>query len=237
MPEIITRKEALARGLKRYFTGKACKHGHLAERFVSQKLCCLCDKTNHQKYYEKIRPKRNCKICGTELRGSGKTDFCSHHCYLVSLRSKRIPVCCVCNQVFKTDDVRRITCSVECRIQHLKIRQKKKYQRLLPTSRDKWKQKAKARWAAKSAAERHAISKANYERNLATFARHNELRAALIRILLPPRKPKKPWKKTNQDQSLWRLANRERLREAAKQRQRLYQKMIEEFRAMEEQIR
>jgi len=35
MNQIITRKEARAKGLKRYFTGKPCKHGHVAERFVS----------------------------------------------------------------------------------------------------------------------------------------------------------------------------------------------------------
>ena len=32
--EIISRKEAKERGLKRYFTGKPCKHGHIAERGV-----------------------------------------------------------------------------------------------------------------------------------------------------------------------------------------------------------
>lgn len=42
--EIISRSEALARGLKRYFTGKPCKHGHIAERLVSQTNCCECDR-------------------------------------------------------------------------------------------------------------------------------------------------------------------------------------------------
>jgi hypothetical protein len=34
MPEIISRAEAKARGLTRYFTGKPCKYGHIAERYV-----------------------------------------------------------------------------------------------------------------------------------------------------------------------------------------------------------
>lgn len=42
MPEIISRKEAKARGLKRYFTGKQCHRGHLAERYVSVAACCEC---------------------------------------------------------------------------------------------------------------------------------------------------------------------------------------------------
>lgn len=42
MAEIITRKEALDRGLDRYFTGKPCKHGHVAERRVIDKTCIVC---------------------------------------------------------------------------------------------------------------------------------------------------------------------------------------------------
>ena len=37
-----TRKEARARGDKRYFTGKPCKHGHVVTRFVSDKACAEC---------------------------------------------------------------------------------------------------------------------------------------------------------------------------------------------------
>jgi hypothetical protein len=33
-PDIIGRDEARALGLKRYFTGKPCKHGHVAERYA-----------------------------------------------------------------------------------------------------------------------------------------------------------------------------------------------------------
>lgn len=38
----MTRKEALAAGATRYFTGKACKSGHIAERRVSDRSCCAC---------------------------------------------------------------------------------------------------------------------------------------------------------------------------------------------------
>lgn len=40
--EIITRQEAKARGLKRYFTGELCKRGHLAERFACNTTCRDC---------------------------------------------------------------------------------------------------------------------------------------------------------------------------------------------------
>jgi hypothetical protein len=42
MMEIITRKEASARGLKRYFTGRPCKHGHVTERLSSNGRCFQC---------------------------------------------------------------------------------------------------------------------------------------------------------------------------------------------------
>jgi hypothetical protein len=43
-PNIIGRDEARALGLKRYFTGKPCKHGHVAERIVSSHGCMECDR-------------------------------------------------------------------------------------------------------------------------------------------------------------------------------------------------
>ena len=39
---VISRAEAKAQGLKRYFTGRPCKHGHIAERAVSGKCCIVC---------------------------------------------------------------------------------------------------------------------------------------------------------------------------------------------------
>lgn len=44
MTEIITRAEAKALGLKRYYTGEPCKHGHVAERQISDGCCVVCDR-------------------------------------------------------------------------------------------------------------------------------------------------------------------------------------------------
>lgn len=41
-PKVISRKEAIADGLSRYFTGKPCKRGHLALRRVSDSSCVTC---------------------------------------------------------------------------------------------------------------------------------------------------------------------------------------------------
>lgn len=46
--EIISRKEAEARGLKFFFTGKPCKHGHVSQRYCSSGVCAECS-TMHNK--------------------------------------------------------------------------------------------------------------------------------------------------------------------------------------------
>lgn len=55
--EIVTRKEAIERGLKRYFTGKPCKYGHISEKVTSSATCCECQSLKKQtpEYKEKVR--------------------------------------------------------------------------------------------------------------------------------------------------------------------------------------
>lgn len=40
--KIITRIEAAKAGLKRYYTGKLCRHGHDSERYVYNGHCVEC---------------------------------------------------------------------------------------------------------------------------------------------------------------------------------------------------
>jgi hypothetical protein len=49
--DIISRKDALAQGLKHYFTGKPCKREHVAPRFVSTRQCSACQAHHEQVYY------------------------------------------------------------------------------------------------------------------------------------------------------------------------------------------
>jgi hypothetical protein len=49
-PNIIGRDEARALGLKRYFTGKPCKHGHVAERGVSNPGCMECSRGRRREW-------------------------------------------------------------------------------------------------------------------------------------------------------------------------------------------
>lgn len=45
---VITKEEAKKRGLKRYFTGRPCGRGHIAERQVSSRECCECCKERNR---------------------------------------------------------------------------------------------------------------------------------------------------------------------------------------------
>lgn len=44
--QIITRDEAIQLGLRRYFTGNPCVHGHMSERVVSTRVCAECKYIN-----------------------------------------------------------------------------------------------------------------------------------------------------------------------------------------------
>ena len=60
--DIISRKESLIKGLKKYFTGKLCKNGHLSERYSKDGVCCECGRIKLKKHQYLYPGKRNnCK--------------------------------------------------------------------------------------------------------------------------------------------------------------------------------
>jgi 5-methylcytosine-specific restriction endonuclease McrA len=65
--QIITRKDAKARGLKYYFTGKPCKYGHVADRRVDNSDCLICARKKQRRYY-----KKRAKIIGPAWYFTGK---------------------------------------------------------------------------------------------------------------------------------------------------------------------
>jgi hypothetical protein len=48
MGKIITRADAKAQGLPRYFTGRPCKHGHVVERKTHDRKCVKCIAVNNK---------------------------------------------------------------------------------------------------------------------------------------------------------------------------------------------
>lgn len=60
--DVISKDDAIKLGLKHYFTGNECKHGHIARRLVSDRSCMECNKEKRQRLYdadpEKFRERR-----------------------------------------------------------------------------------------------------------------------------------------------------------------------------------
>jgi len=56
--ELITRAQAKERGLKRYFTGKPCPQGHVAERTTSKSACITCQRDSFKSWKENNRDRR-----------------------------------------------------------------------------------------------------------------------------------------------------------------------------------
>lgn len=48
---IISKATALARGLPRYFTGRPCRRGHIAERYTLSLACVECKTLHSRSYY------------------------------------------------------------------------------------------------------------------------------------------------------------------------------------------
>jgi hypothetical protein len=56
--ELISQNEAKIKGLTRYYTGKRCKNGHIAERLASSKACIECSRFYSAKWREENPEKR-----------------------------------------------------------------------------------------------------------------------------------------------------------------------------------
>jgi hypothetical protein len=50
-----SREQAKALGLKRYFTGKPCKYGHVADRYVCSSTCSECCCARNREVARKLR--------------------------------------------------------------------------------------------------------------------------------------------------------------------------------------
>ena len=67
--KLISLKEARTLGLKRYFTGKPCVHGHISERQVSARRCIQCTRVGVKKNSSTTK---KCTSCGKILEKNEK---------------------------------------------------------------------------------------------------------------------------------------------------------------------
>lgn len=64
--KIITRKEALSKGLKNYFTGKPCKNGHVDQRNPLNCTCRGCDRSKKRSTEQSRKYRQAAKINNPE---------------------------------------------------------------------------------------------------------------------------------------------------------------------------
>lgn len=83
MKQIIRRIDAVKAGLTRYFNGKACKNGHIAERLVSSHECVVCSKARSRprlaKYYQTSAGKTKRKSYRNSWRKKVKAEVIIHY--------------------------------------------------------------------------------------------------------------------------------------------------------------
>lgn len=66
--KIISRKEAIANGLPRYFTGKPCKNGHISERVTNKCDCVECNNMRNYQYRSIPENKEKARLRTSEWR-------------------------------------------------------------------------------------------------------------------------------------------------------------------------
>lgn len=81
---IVERQFAVENKLSRFFTGRNCKYGHLAERNTCDQRCCECAKIKCRKYY-----KENKDLCNFRTKRSRHKNPAPHRLQLKIQKGKR----------------------------------------------------------------------------------------------------------------------------------------------------
>lgn len=69
---LISRQQARALGIKRFFTGLPCKNGHISERVVSSTCCLSCDAEKSSKYRSKNPDKARASVRDAARKNADK---------------------------------------------------------------------------------------------------------------------------------------------------------------------
>jgi len=90
VPEVINRKQASNLGLKKYFTGKMCPHGHISERYVSGGNCIACLDEFVVLNPEKVRAsKKKWNVLNPEKKAALNLKWCRANPEKVAAKNKK----------------------------------------------------------------------------------------------------------------------------------------------------
>lgn len=87
--QVITRGEARGNNLKRYFTGKPCSNGHVADRFAATGKCTECNRLKCLDRYAKRNPKRRTKVEIKKISEQRKADRTAASAPLIAAATAR----------------------------------------------------------------------------------------------------------------------------------------------------
>ncbi len=91
--EIITRKEALSVGRKRFFTDKPCIHGHIAQRFVTTGGCVACNAERSKLFARNVKREINSRAAGAFVYSLHPDDHAAAlaYCQALDMARGRVP--------------------------------------------------------------------------------------------------------------------------------------------------
>jgi len=83
MDQIVTLTEARQQGLKYYYTGKPCTKGHIGQRYVTGKCCCICtdeksrssQNRGYQTQWSRNQRRKLLDLLGGKCAHCGFTDY------------------------------------------------------------------------------------------------------------------------------------------------------------------
>lgn len=116
--ELKSRIDAINAGLKKFFTGRPCRRGHLAERYTSNSACVECELINSKAYsqtdksielrktdkYKLHNANFNREYCKTDKKKSYTQNWKRLKLYGLSteqfeaLLAEQLHACCICRQ-------------------------------------------------------------------------------------------------------------------------------------------
>ena len=72
MTTCLQKQEAIKNGEKKYFTGKPCKHGHIAERYTKDGNCIVCRASQYSRDFDKVSKRQKVRRSKPEVKEKNK---------------------------------------------------------------------------------------------------------------------------------------------------------------------
>lgn len=92
--EILLRKDAIVRGVSKYFTGKPCGKGHVAPRYTKTGVCCRCNVESARAFNQRIEIKAAVKrgdLISYRLASDADFDAAWAYCQALDLARGAVP--------------------------------------------------------------------------------------------------------------------------------------------------